>query len=1025
VSRHEPLIGRDPELRRLTAALEGALAGSGRLVRIVGEPGIGKTRLASEAAEVAAARGARVAWGRCWESGGAPAFWPWTQVVRELGADDAPFTAQAACSTAEAEQERFRLFDSMARLLTEASRTDPLVLIMDDAHAADIPSLLFLRFVAKTLRSSRILVLVTHREVEARARPEIGDLLGKITRDGETVFPGRLEQTDIAAWLKDVGRAESEAAAVYRATEGNPLFVRELRELPRERGWDVAGSDAVRAAITEHLARVSSAARRTLEVAAILGREAPWADVALLSEAPTDQGAHVREGIALGVIEKRRRDVIAFRHVLLRDELYASIDARRRDVLHARAADMYARRGDLGEEDALAPAAHHELLAAGSAEGVTRAVQRVQRAAARAVKRVAYEEAAALLERAVALLESRGVLEGSRSCELLVDWGEALMLSGSGPRGRDVCARAAALAKVIGESALIVRAALVYGSEILTGRRDERMIALLRDALVAIGPEDSPERARVLGRLSSAILPVPMDITEPTRLATEAIAMARRCGDRSSLLHTMQFAVGAHAFRLPPTERLALVCETLSLALELDKPTIAATVFPWTIAADLELGDAAACEEHMHGLARLVERLPMHYRIRLPLAQATRASLRGSWVEMDEGLLQANALAEASETPLPRFLLAFARQGAHFARRDAAMHERDRASMNEVFKQLTNSAPAYMSFSTALAADLGVIDRVTAQAEVRSVLGSMWSILNSGVLQAAAPAAYSAIFVGDADLVAELFDGVAVAVENNPVIFLAGCAGSLGPTSLLLGDMAALLGRKDDAVKYYDAAIELSDSIGATLYSERAALHKSKLCAPSGRPPPPSARPAASASASPRIALSQEGEMWTLRAGDDAWNLKPSKGLSYLAMLIAHPHREIHVAQMVGAGEEVTGDAGPLLDEAAKESYRRRATDIREALDEATAHGDVGRVERARAELEALGEELARAVGLGRRDRKAASDVERMRVNVQRRLRDAIERVRAQSPALGRYLDASIRTGSFCSYSPAWTGKDG
>jgi non-specific serine/threonine protein kinase len=164
--------------------------------------------------------------------------------------------------------------------------------------------------------------------------------------------------------------------------------------------------------------------------------------------------------------------------------------------------------------------------------------------------------------------------------------------------------------------------------------------------------------------------------------------------------------------------------------------------------------------------------------------------------------------------------------------------------------------------------------------------------------------------------------------------------------------------------------------------------------------------------------------MWTLRAGDGAWNLKASKGLSYLALLLAHPHQEIHVAQMVGAGEEVTGDAGPLLDEAAKESYRRRAADLRAALDEATAHGDVGRAERARAELDALGEELARAVGLGGRDRKAASDVERMRVNVQRRLRDAIERVRAHSPAIGRYLDASIRTGSFCRYSPAWTGRD-
>jgi non-specific serine/threonine protein kinase len=114
-----------------------------------------------------------------------------------------------------------------------------------------------------------------------------------------------------------------------------------------------------------------------------------------------------------------------------------------------------------------------------------------------------------------------------------------------------------------------------------------------------------------------------------------------------------------------------------------------------------------------------------------------------------------------------------------------------------------------------------------------------------------------------------------------------------------------------------------------------------------------------------------------------------------------------------------------VLDEAAKAAYRARAADLREALDDATARGDVGRAEKARDELDALGEELARAVGLGGRDRKAGSVVERMRVNVQRRLRDAIDRVAAQSPALGRYLEASVRTGAFCSYAPAWSGRDG
>jgi non-specific serine/threonine protein kinase len=254
------------------------------------------------------------------------------------------------------------------------------------------------------------------------------------------------------------------------------------------------------------------------------------------------------------------------------------------------------------------------------------------------------------------------------------------------------------------------------------------------------------------------------------------------------------------------------------------------------------------------------------------------------------------------------------------------------------------------------------------------------------------------------------------------MIFLAGCAGNLGPTSLVLADVCALLGRTEEAVRHYDDATAFAEVIGATLWAARAKEQKAKLGAASVAPPRSTAGGAA---VPPSIALEREGEMWTLRAGQETWHLKPSKGLAYLATLLTHPHEELHVAQLVGAGDEATGDAGPMLDETAKEAYRRRAGDLRVSLEEAIAHGDVGREARIREELEALAEELARAVGLGGRDRKAASDVERMRVNVQRRLKDAIDRVRAQSPAIGRYLDASVRTGSFCSYAPAWTGKVG
>ncbi len=1026
-----PLVGRETELRRLAAAFEGARAGVGRLVRIVGEPGIGKTRLADELAEIATGAGARVVWGRCWEAGGAPAFWPWTQITRALGVGDspaeldgAPTAVAAASSAAEAEEARFRVFDAVARTLARESATAPLVVVVDDAHAADVPSLMLLRFVANGLRPSKLLIVLTHREIEARLHPEVGALLARIARDGETVALRRLDASDVAEWLRGVGRPESGAARVHRATEGNPLFVEELLAMSGDGGWDLASSDAVRIAISEHLARLTDGARGVLEVAAVVGREASRAELTKLTDAGMDVDGALAAAAKLGVIEPRGEERYAFRHILLRDALYASLDAPRRAVLHARVADLLARRAELGDHDSLARAAHHDLLAARAGGEIARAVERARRAAAHALERVAYEQAAEVLDAAVLLLESRGPIETAEGAALLIELGEALFLSGLGPRGRDVCARAAGLAKGLRDAPLVVRAALIYGTEITTGRRDERMIALLRDAMEALGAEDSPVRAHVMARLASALIPLPVHDLEPESLAREALAMARRAGDRLSLLHTLQFASAGIGFRADAAERRALVHETVALALALDRPAIAAQSLPWAIACDLEHADLVGCERHFAELAGVVERMRLsHYRVRLPLARAMRASLAGAWEDADLAFSEVATLLASSETPLTGFLQAFGLLGRHFARRDRAQLEAAREGIERVFEGMATPGRAFSSLLLALRASCGACDMESARARVGATLREILGFVQVSVLPAVGPAAWSAVLVEDRELVATLYDPVGESARRGgALIVLAGCAGSLGPTSLLLGEMAAILDRRDEAAAHYERSIVFADAIGASLYAGRARARRDALGV---RPvsPPASAESSAAPASPPALSLDQDGEMWTLRAGAESWHLKPSKGFAYLATLLAHPGQEVHVAQLVGAPEQATGDAGPSLDEAAKASYRLRATDLRAALDEATTHGDVGRAEKARAELDLLGEELARAVGLGGRDRKAASDVERMRVNVQRRLRDALDRVRAQSPAIGRYLDASVRTGSFCSFTPAWSDK--
>jgi hypothetical protein len=182
----------------------------------------------------------------------------------------------------------------------------------------------------------------------------------------------------------------------------------------------------------------------------------------------------------------------------------------------------------------------------------------------------------------------------------------------------------------------------------------------------------------------------------------------------------------------------------------------------------------------------------------------------------------------------------------------------------------------------------------------------------------------------------------------------------------------------------------------------------------------------------------REGEYWTVRYDGSVVRLKDTKGLHQLARLLAHPGREFHAtdleaaqgqgAQPGPAGTRAAaadlgvrpdlGDAGELLDATAKATYKARLDDLRAELEEAERCNDPARAANARAERDFLVGELARAVGLGGRDRRAASHAERARLNATRAIRAAIANLARASPSLGRHLAATIRTGRYCCYTP-------
>src|SRR5829696_2284995 len=258
-------VGRERELERMRDAVDATMAGRGRLLLLVGEPGIGKTRAAEELVTYARVQGARVHWGRCREDEGAPAYWPWVQALRsyvresdpvavawQMGAG-APEMAQLVPEIAErqaeapqsadfeSEEARFRLFDSVTTFLCSAGSDRPLVLVLDDLHWADEPSLLLLKFAAREVGSSGLLIVGTYRDVELGRHHPLARVLGELAglEAAERISLRGLDVDDVERYIGMTGGGPVPAGlarAVHAQTEGNPFFVGEVVRLLASEG---------------------------------------------------------------------------------------------------------------------------------------------------------------------------------------------------------------------------------------------------------------------------------------------------------------------------------------------------------------------------------------------------------------------------------------------------------------------------------------------------------------------------------------------------------------------------------------------------------------------------------------------------------------------------------------------------------------------------------------------------------------------------------------------------------------------
>jgi DNA-binding SARP family transcriptional activator len=629
-----PFVGREPELAELVAGLDDAFAGRGRLFLLVGEPGIGKSRLAEELIARAGARGARILVGRCWEAGGAPAYWPWVQSLRAYvrESDTAALRAQLAGGAAdlaqivpelrerlpdvveppalEPETARFRLFDATAQFLRRASESRPIVLVLDDLHAADAPSLLLLRFVARELGSTRMLVLGACRNVDPLPGRPLADLLAEVGREAAArrLELAGLSEPELAEYVELTASDLSSPALVstlHEQTEGNPLFAGEIVRLLSVEGRR-AIPESVRDVIARRLTHLSEACNRALVLASVLGREFALDVVAQLSGVSEDALLDLLdEAIAARVVS----DVpgapghARFAHVLIRDALYEGLTGARRVRLHRRVVEaLEALHGD-DPGPHLAELAHHASAGRDFDKGLRYAWQ----AADRALALLAYEESVRLY---AAALEAVDPSSERTRCELLLAIGEAEARAGDTPAAKAAFTEAAAIAQRLGLANELARAAVGYGGRILWGRAgdDSRLVPLLEEALAALAEDGGELRARLLARLAGALRDDPSRDRRDA-LSREAVELARRTGDPAVLAYALDGRASAIVAPDTVAERLAIAGELCEVATRIpDRERIVHGHTHRHIAL-LQLGDVRGAEAELEAAIRIAHEL--------------------------------------------------------------------------------------------------------------------------------------------------------------------------------------------------------------------------------------------------------------------------------------------------------------------------------------------------------------------------------------------------------------------------------
>ncbi|HEY3665471.1 MAG TPA: AAA family ATPase [Polyangiaceae bacterium] len=1021
----EPLLARDEELLLLDNQLAHSAAGRGGVVLLLGEAGIGKSSLAEATAALAVARQHRVVRGRALEFTSAPPYFPLWPCLRMLGIDPTQSFPNA-----------FELWEQVAQGLAHSSAAGPLLWIVEDLHATDEQTLELLNFLGQPVRGLRVSLLLSARPRDARLSERASRLLSRIERDCQSLTlrplpPAQIKQ--LAERVVGAGVSNATAQRLAQRTSGNPLFVIECaRVLDRHAANSSDLPATVRDVIAEQLVSLPLAARGVLGVGAVLGQDFSAGLAAkLCGSLPARFIDDLSPAVRAGLVVELDPGHFAFHHALAHEAVYQGLGAAQRANWHARAERALAATQS-SDPRVLFERAEHALAAA-TDEDDAHAVALAERAIALAEASSTFDRALLLARRAHELSVASGHVATTEQLLRLARLAHSAGLSGEMTR---LCEAASATARADHDALGLARSALQLGADLRPGLIDHKLVRALEEALAALGDQDESLTCRLNARLAAALQPA-ADSAIPMAMARRAIDQALALGDRRLILDVSFYAGSALADYAPLPERLAGARRLLEVALSLGSYPRALTAYARLALDSLEAGDRDEYNRALDLHGALARELG-HPRLvwRSLLMSSMRAVARGELDVSERLLVEVEQIAGlVDEMSLELSLVAHRFHVACILHRADLIQERLAVLISRARHAPFGATIArlYTAFSAAW-----LLDRSAARAALDDP--AIWEDLKretyfhrlgaEAVALAGSPdEARELLALIPDDAAPELIGGHVPLSYDGPLARVRGllhaASGNLAQAEAELSDALARVrahgfqpwiarlclelsgvhkrrGHAREAQALLREAGSLAAALGLPGLSALVATGDVAF----GTPAEP---------VRPRFALHRHGDGWLVEHGESRFHLGNSRGLELLARLLERPGEELHVLALASdeGGALADSDAGEPIDGRAARAYRARLSEINRAL---TAASTSQRPPLLR-EQALLEQQLAQGFGL-RGPRKIGSVSERARVNVQRRLRDAVRRIGELDATLGAYLDRAIRTGTYCSFRP-------